>query len=163
MPDYMRMLWQSGQCPYLVPASFYRDESGYKTLLKTEGLINVYAYAAQCPDGIEDGFCMLLQMLSSTAQSVWGLQQWLAEPAYISLRPNHLFYEPKTKRSLLLLHFEADVRPFWRRFCECCEGLGPSGDLIATRLASACSSRILEEKGVAAFLRDWQRTILQGL
>ena len=90
MPDYMRRLWKSGLCPYLVPASFYTDRGYIKAMLHPEGLILAQDYALLCPDGIEASFCALLQMLASAADSFAMLQKWLADPAFISLAPGGL-------------------------------------------------------------------------
>ena len=163
MPAYMRRLWQSGLCPFLVPAAFYEERGGTRLLLKTEGLIRVRDYAFVCPDGIEDSFCLLLEMLASAADSFSQLQRWLADPAYVSLRPDSLYYDRNKERCLLLFDEDADPRPFSERFCELCAGLGGSGELIASRLSETCSFRVTEEKGASAFLRRWRSEILSGL
>ena len=159
MPDYMRTLWQSGLCPYLVPAAFYEDRGRTRRILRAEGLIQVRDYAALCPDGIEDSFCRLLEMLSSAADSMFQLQLWMADPPFISLRPEDLYYTDERKTALLLFSGEPDPRPFSARFCDLCSGLGGSGDLIASRLSEACGCRILEEKAVSAFLQNCSREI----
>ena len=162
MPDYMRRLWKSGLCPYLVPASFYTDRGYVKAMLHPEGLIRAQDYALLCPDGIEDSFCTLLQMLASAADSFALLQKWLADPAFISLVPGGLYYDAEKERSLLLFSEQADPRPFSVRFCDLCDGLGGSGGLIAARLSDACGYRVTEEKGAAAFLRNWCAQILSA-
>ena len=162
MPAYMRKLWQSGLCPFLVPAAFYETQRGTRIILKTEGLIFVRDYVSACPDGIEGSFCLLLEMLASAADGFAQLQRWLADPAFISLDPDSLFYDRSKERCLLLFRSETDDRPFSERFCDLCGGLGGSGDLISARLAEACSLRVTEEKGVSAFLRNWRGQILSG-
>ena len=162
MPPYMRRLWQSGCCPFLVPASFYEDRAGYRYLINAEGLIRVRTYAAVCPDGIEESFCMLLHMLASAADSFLQLQSWLADPAHISLHPEDLYYDAKGDRCLLSFFDEADAGPFSERFAKMCSGLGGSGDLIASRLFEACRRQIMDEKGIRAFLRNWRQEILDG-
>ena len=162
MPDYMRRLWKSGLCPYLVPASFYAGRGYVKTMLHPEGLIRAQDYAQLCPDGIEVSFCTLLQMLATAADSFALLQKWLADPAFISLAPGGLYYDVEKERSLLLFSEQADPRPFSVRFCDLCDGLGGSGGLIAARLSDACGYRVTEEKGAAAFLRNWCAQILSA-
>ena len=162
MPDYMRRIWQSGLCPHLVPASFYSNQGTCRTVLHPEGLIRVRDYAQLCPDGIEGSFCALLQMLASAADSFALLQKWLADPAYISMDPRSLYYDQEIDRSLLLFSEQPDTRPFALRFCSLCGGLGGSGELIADRLSDAGSLRVTEEKGAAAFLRNWRRQILSA-
>ena len=160
MPDYMRKLWQSGVCPFLVPAAFYDDRSRSRILLQAEGLIRVKNYARVCPDGIEGSFCQLLEILASTADSFVQLQRWLADPSFISLYPDELYYDRDRERCLLLFIEEADSRPFPERFCELCGDLGGSGELIASRLSESSGFRVTEERGTAAFLRTWRRQIL---
>ena len=160
MPAHMRRLWQSGLCPFLVPAAFYEDRGDLRILLKTEGLVRVQDYVLTCPDGIEGSFCLLLEMLASAADSFAQLQRWLADPAYISLDPDGLFYDRSREKCLLLLSSEKDERPFSERFCNLCGGLGGSGELIASRLSEACGFRVTEEKGISSFLRGWRGQIL---
>ena len=162
MPAYMRRLWQSGLCPFLVPAVSYEDLMGPRIILKTEGLIHVRDYALSCPDGIEDSFCLLLEMLASAADGFVQLQRWLADPAFISLDPGDLYYDRERTCSLLVFRSAEDPRPFGERFCDLCSGLGGSGELIAARLAEVCSSRVTQEKGTAAFLRSWRGQIRSG-
>ena len=162
MPDYMRRLWKSGLCPCLVPASFYAGRGYVKTMLHPEDLIRAQDYAQLCPDGIEVSFCTLLQMLASAAESFALLQKWLADPAFISLAPGSLYYDAEKERSLLLFSEQTDPRPFVLRFCDLCDGLGGSGGLIAARLSDACACRVTEEKGAAAFLRNWRAQILSA-
>ena len=162
MPPYMRRLWQSGLCPFLVPAAFYETQRGTQIILKTEGLIHVRDYVFFCPDGIEGSFCLLLEMLASAADSFAQLQRWLADPAFISLDPDGLFYDRAQEQCLLLFAGERDGRPFSERFCDLCGGLGGSGELIASRLSAICGFRVTEEKGISAFLRSWRGQILSG-
>ena len=179
MPDYMRRLWKSGLCPYLVPASFYTDRGYVKAMLHPEGLIRAQDYALLCPDGIEDSFCTLLipviatntikdpafaeQLLQLDVCDFVGLgRSQLADPAFISLAPGGLYYDAEKERSLLLFSEQADPRPFSVRFCDLCDGLGGSGGLIAARLSDACGYRVTEEKGAAAFLRNWCAQILSA-
>ena len=161
MPDHLYRLWRSGLCPELVPAGLYEDRGGRHVLLQTEGLIRVCDYAVFCPDGIEDSFCTLLLMLASAAESFLQLQQWLAEPAYISIYAGDLFYDRERQKTLLVLCEEADPRPFFERFCETCVLLGGSGSLIASRLEEGLRCRVTGEKGTAAFLRNWRAAILR--
>ena len=162
MPDYMRRLWKSGLCPYLVPASFYAGRGYVRTMLHPEGLIRAQDYALLCPDGIEASFCTLLQILASAADSFALLQKWLADPAFISLAPGGLYYDAEKERSLLLFSEQEDPRPFSVRFCGLCDGLGGSGGLIAARLSDACGYRVTEEKGAASFLRNWRAQSLSA-
>ena len=163
MPAYMYRLWRSGLCPHLVPAGLYEDGAGLHVLLRAEGLIRVRDYAVLCPDGIEAGFCTLLTMLASAAEGFSELQHWLADPAYISLRPGDLYYDGGKEKTLLILSEEPDPRPFLQRFCGMCAELGGSGSLIALKLEENAGCRILEEKGAAAFLRRWREEILSGM
>jgi hypothetical protein len=123
-------------------------------------LIRINEYARSCPDGIEGSFCALLHMLASTADSFALLQQWLAAPEWICLDPESLFYSISAERTLLLFCEKPDPRPFAERFCETCDALGGSGQLIAARFSDLCACRVLEEKGTASFLRGWRREIL---
>ena len=162
MPAYMRKLWQSGLCPFLVPAAFYEEQGCLRRILDPEGLISVRTYAVLCPDGIEGSFCALLEMLASAADSFLQLQSWLADPAYISLQAQDLFYDAGRKRCVLVFCDEAGSGSFSERFCRLCSSLGGSGDMIASRLYDFCTKQIAEEKRISAFLRNWRREIQAG-
>ena len=160
MPDHMLALWRSGRCPFLVPASFWESPDRLRIRLDAEGLVQVASYAAVCPDGLEDGFCLLLTSLASAARAFASLQQWLADPAYISLDPSLLFFDRDKGSSLLMFSDSPDNRPFLARFSDLCRGLGPSGALIAERLEEAGRSVRMEEQGTARFLEKWLLQIL---
>lgn len=162
MPAYMQTLWRSGLCPALVPVSFYRQGERPCRVLHCEGLTHIAAYALQCPDGIEDSFCLLLHALESAALSFLEAQRWLADPRYISLAGGDLFYDREKGKSLLLFCDTADDRPFLPRFCGLCEDLGGSGQLIAARLQDVSAACVLEERKTAAFLRGWRQEIREG-
>lgn len=159
MPVHMLWLWQSGLCPDLVPAGLWRTEDGLHIRLNAEGLTHLASYAAACPDGLEDSFCTLLEALSSAALVFASLQRWLADPSYISLDPDLLFYDKERHCSLLTFSEEADSRPFLTRFLACCRGLGSGGALIAQRLERFGQGAVAEEFRTAAFLQRWIRQI----
>ena len=160
MPDHMFSLWKSGCCPFLVPAVFWEDADCLRIRWNAEGLVHVVSYAAICPDGLEEGFCLLLASLASDARAFASLQQWLADPAYISLDPGTLFFDRERCQSLLTFSDRPDSRPFLPRFLDLCRGLGPSGGLVAERLEKAGQSVWMEEKRTALFLEKWHRQIL---
>ncbi len=162
MPPHMQRLWRSGICPFLVPAAFYEEGGLLRIRLLAEGLTHMAFYEAACPEGIQDSFCLLLSSLASAALAFAELQRWLADPAWIDLSPEHLFYDRDAGQSLLTFQNERDSRSFAVRFLELCRGLGGSGALVASRLEDVCASAVLEEKGTAAFLSAWQRQILEG-
>ena len=162
MPEYMRRLWRSGRCPYLVPVAFYHDRAGVSRQIQPEGLICVSRYADVCPDGIEDSFHLMLEMLASAADSFAALQSWLADPAYISLRPEDLYYDRGKGRTLLLFCETPDRSHFALRFADLCDAIGGSGPLVAQRFRDICACTVLEERGTASFLRRWSRVIREG-
>ena len=162
MPEYMRKLWRSGRCPFLVPASFYESSSGFSLQICAEGLICVDRYASVCPDGIGDSFCLLLEMLASAAENFAALQNWLADPGHISLCPEDLYFDEGRGCSLLLFCDVPDSRPFAQRFADLCGQLGGSGPLIADRYRKVCTCTVLEERSTAVFLRRWRRSAREG-
>lgn len=159
MPEYMMRLWRSGRCPYLLPAAFYEEEGSLRCRFLTEGLTQMQPYAFSCPDGMEDSFFLLLSALESAAFAFGQLQLWLADPAYISLAPQTLYYDRYKQQSVLSFTIQGDSRPFSVRFQELCSGLGEGGKLIGERLQAFGAGLDLQEKQAAAFLRTWQQQI----
>ncbi len=159
MPPYMRRLWQSGRCPALVPVSMFCERGDQVRVIRAEGLIPVAFYASVCPDGIEQSFFLLLDALISAAETFGELQQWLADPAYISLKPRDLYFDPVRNRSLLQFSDDPDERPFFLRFCCLCEGLGGSGGLIAERLSASAACTVTEERRALRLLREWKELL----
>lgn len=159
MPDHMLALWKSGKCPFLLPARFWEEEGGLRVQFEAEGLLHVASYAAACPDGLEEGFCLVLDALASAALAYASLQQWLADPAYIALDARFLFYDREKRRSLLTFSDCPDGRPFLTRFADLCRGLGSGGALIGDRLEEAGKSVRMEERRTALYLEKWIRQV----
>ncbi|MBO5517281.1 MAG: hypothetical protein J6A42_04240 [Firmicutes bacterium] len=157
MPEYMLTLWKSGKCPYLLPARFWEEEGGLRVQFDAEGLLHVPSYAAACPDGIGEGFFLLLEALASACLAFSSLQQWLADPAYIALDARFLFFDREKGQSLLTFSDCPDGRPFLTRFADLCRGLGSGGALIGERLEEAGKSIRMEERRTAQFLLKWLR------